>query len=123
MASVAQMADAFVARARAGEKPTLSVKLDHAETFLNYLAREGITVARECLEQIADPRLREIVTTLFLTTAVGVAGGVVVGNALFGAPGAQVGAVIGGVVGLAVGVVALTIWIAERGDRIVVRAQ
>lgn len=122
MPSVADIADDFVARARRGEKPSVSITRNRIEVFLGYLVREGISIAVDCLDAITDPDLREIIKTLFLTTAAGATVGATIGGVAFGPPGAGVGAAIGGVAGLAVGVIALTVRIEQRGERILVRA-
>jgi hypothetical protein len=121
MSNTADFAQDFIARARTGNRVSVSLKRSHMEGFLKVLARHSVAVADICLSQL-DPELRQIVLTLFFSTAAGAAVGASVGGRIGGPSGAAVGAMVGGAAGLAIGVVALTIHVAQRGDRIVVTA-
>jgi len=118
----ADFAEGFLSRAHTGKRVSVSLKLSHAESFLGFLAREGVACAKACLDEISDPELRQIVKALFFSTTAGAVVGAMVGGALGGPAGAQTGALVGGAAGLAIGVVAVTIHIAQRGDRILVTA-
>lgn len=122
MSNVGNVADDFIARAHTGKRVSVSMKLSHAENFLELLARGGVVCAKACLDAISDPELKRIVETLFFSTTAGAVVGGVVGFALGGPAGAQTGALVGGAAGLAIGVAAVTIQIAQRGDRIVITA-
>ena len=113
--STADFADEFARRAAAGDKPSAQVGLRHAELFLGQLARHGIALARECLEQIRDERLRRIVETIFFSTAGGAVLGAAIGGSIAGLPGAKVGAVVGTVAGAATAVFAIMIT-AKEGE-------
>jgi hypothetical protein len=109
MASVADYADEFVKRAKAGKKPSMYVEKPHLESFLGLLARDGFGFAKDCLAQISDPEIRRIIETLFFSTAAGAALGGAVGGMIAGPAGVKVGAVVGAGVGFAAGCVALVI--------------
>lgn len=107
MTTVADHADEFARKIRAGEKPTVHLKKKHAESFLGELSRQGLGFAKDCLAQIEDPELRRIIEAIFFSTAAGVAVGAALGGAVAGVPGAQVGAVLGAGLGFAAGCVAV----------------
>lgn len=113
--NVEDFANEFVRRARNGEKPTVRLKRNHAESFLIMLAREGIAFARECLAEIRDPQLREIIETLFFSAAAGAVIGATLGGLAGGPPGAKVGAAVGTAVGVVVGTLGLVIRAVQEG--------
>jgi uncharacterized protein YcfJ len=112
--TIADFAQEFTRRAQSGEKPTVRVQKDYAQDFLGELARGGITIAKECLEQIRDPELRRIVETIIFAAAGGAALGAAVGGMVGGAPGAKVGAVIGTSVGVIAGCIAIVITVRQE---------
>jgi uncharacterized membrane protein len=121
-ASVADLASAFVERAKRNEKPAVLVKNKHLESFAFVVMREGISLAKDCLEAISDPEVRRILEALFFGTAAGAAIGATVGIFVAGPPGAQVGAAVGAGVGFLSACVALTITAEMRGDRVLLKA-
>ena len=70
MSNTADFAQDFIARARTGNRVSVSLKRSHMEGFLKVLARHSVAVADICLSQL-DPELRQIVLTLFFSTAAG----------------------------------------------------
>ncbi len=114
MPTVADVADDFVKRAQRGEKPKARVKRSHAESFLGELARLGIQVVRDCLDEISDPELRRIVEVIFFSTAAGAVGGAVIGGVVAGPPGAKVGAVVGAGLGFVAGCIAITVRLVQE---------
>jgi hypothetical protein len=109
MATVADFAEEFARRARAGEKPAVRVKKAYAEAFFGELARQGFEFAKECLGQISDPELRRIIEAIFFSAAAGAVLGAAIGGTVAGAPGAKVGAVVGAGIGVVAGCVAVVL--------------
>ncbi len=109
MASVADFAGDFSRRASTGRKPVAHVPVRHAELFLGELARQGMTFARECLDQIRDERLRRVIETLFFASAGGAVLGAAIGGAVGGPAGAKAGALVGTAVGVGAAVFAIVI--------------
>ena len=120
-ASVADLASAFVERAKRNEKPAVLVKKEHLESFAFVVMREGISLAKGCLEAISDPEVRRILEALFFSTAAGALVGAGVGAFVAGPAGAQVGAAVGAGVGFVSACVALAITAEMRGDRVLLR--
>jgi len=118
MNNVEDFAHEFHRRAAAGERPAVWVDKQHLTSFLGMLAREGVSFARYCLDQISDPEVRRIIETIFFATAGGAAIGGVVGAFVAGPAGAQVGALVGSGVGLVASAIALTITAEHRGNRV-----
>jgi len=116
--NVASYAEEFVRRARSGERVAISVAEEHAESFLFVLAREGIQLAKACLDGIQDPSMRRVIETIFFSTAGGAVLGATVGSFVAGPAGAQVGALVGAGVGLLAAGIALVIWVEVQPGRL-----
>lgn len=117
MTSVASHAQEFAKRARDGKRPVARVRIEYAEAFLGQLLREGVTFARECLDNISDPDLRRIVESILYATAAGAGLGAVIGGAVGGPGGAQVGALVGAGVGLVASCVAIVVTLRQEHGR------
>lgn len=117
MASVADHAEAFAHAAKSGRPARAVVDRRHAELFLRALLREGIAIAKDCLDAIGDPKLRRIVETVLFGTAAGAVLGAAVG-ACVGAP--ALGAGVGAAVGLAASAFAVVVTLGERDGRLVI---
>lgn len=115
MPTVEDFGNEFVRRAKNGEQPVVRVGKKHAETFLHLLAREGITFARACLDEIKDPELRRIIETVFFSAAAGAALGAAVGGIAAGPAGAKVGAAVGAGVGVVAAVIAIVVRAVQEG--------
>lgn len=109
MSVVADYADEFARRAQRGEKPTARLKQKHAASFLGALSRYGFELAKDCLNQIEDPELRQIIEAIFFSTIAGAAAGAAIGGVVAGPPGAQVGVIIGAGAGFVAGCVAVVL--------------
>lgn len=124
MTTVADHAAEFARRARRGGRPVARVEKRYAEAFLGELVREGIEIARCCLDEIHDRELRRIIEAVLFGGAAGATLGAAIGGAVGGVPGAKIGAAVGAGVGVVSGLfaVAITLKQAEgpRGPELVV---
>jgi hypothetical protein len=123
MASIEDFAAEFIRRTRGPGGARACVDRKHVGPFLTVLAREGFTFAKECLDNISDPELRQIVEAIFLATLGGAAAGATIGGMVAGPPGAKVGAVVGAAAGFITGCVAVTIYVHERNGDLVIEAK
>lgn len=116
MGTVADYANEFVSRARAGEKPSIFVHKKHLLSFFEMLKREGVDFSKACLAEISDPEMRSIVEAIFFATAIGAVAGAAIGAAVAGPPGAQVGALVGGAAGFAAGCISVVVVAIQNGE-------
>ncbi len=116
MSTVADQAQTLVQRAQRG--PTrVVISRGVAPLFVAALLREGIALARDCLDRIADRELRSVLEAVIFGTAAGALLGASIGAAL-GGPVA--GAVVGAAVGLAGSVLAVAVTFSERRGKLVI---
>jgi hypothetical protein len=109
MAKVADFVDDFERRARRGEHPRVRLRRPYVEPFLGELLRRGIGIAGDCLDEIPDPQLREIVKTILMSAAGGAILGAAIGTSVGGPKGAAIGAGVGAAIGAAAGVFACVV--------------
>ncbi|MDP3277921.1 MAG: hypothetical protein Q8Q09_22240 [Deltaproteobacteria bacterium] len=109
--TVEDVAARIVRQHRSGRDIAVDLANHVAEGVLHLLRREGYAVAKDCLDQITDSRLRDIALTMVGCTATGAMTGAALGGRIAGETGALAGAVVGGVLGAAVGATAVLLWV------------